>query len=231
MLKYLRPVLIILLVLVVDQSLKFWVKLHMQMQSEISITNWFRLYFIENEGMAFGMKWGGDAGKLLLTLFRIIAVVFFSYWLIQLLNKKTHWGLITCVSLIIAGAMGNIIDSIIYGVIFSESYSGGSIAQLFPPDGGYGALLHGKVVDMLYFPIIKGVLPQWIPIWGGEYFVFFSPIFNVADFSISTGVIALLVFQKKFFKKNTGETDESKSETISDEGNKETTDDVGSVSN
>ncbi len=151
--------------------------------------------------MAFGMKWGGEAGKLLLTLFRIAAVSFFSYWLWTLIKKQSHWGLIISVSMIIAGAMGNIVDSIFYGVIFSESHPGGPVAQLFPVGGGYETWLHGRVVDMLYFPIMEGTFPQWVPVWGGEYFVFFRPIFNVADFSISTGVITILIFQKRFFIK------------------------------
>ncbi|TSA51876.1 MAG: lipoprotein signal peptidase, partial [Sphingobacteriales bacterium] len=146
-------------------------------------------------------KWGGDGGKLLLTLFRIAAVYFFSYWLWSLVKKNAHWGLIISVAMIIAGAMGNIFDSVFYGVIFSESHPGGPIATLFPQGGGYGSWLHGRVVDMLYFPLMEGTFPQWVPLWGGEYFVFFRPIFNVADFSISTGVIAILIFQKQFFKK------------------------------
>ncbi len=152
--------------------------------------------------MAFGLKWGGEAGKLLLTLFRIVAVSFFSYWLLNLVKKNAHWGFIISVAMIIAGAMGNIIDSIFYGVIFSESHPGGPVAQLFPAVGGYGTWLHGRVVDMLYFPLIEGVFPSWVPIWGGEYFVFFRPIFNIADFSISTGVITILLFQKRFFGKD-----------------------------
>lgn len=173
----------------------------MPITDSIKITPWFYLYFIENEGMAFGMKWGGEAGKLLLTLFRIAAVSFFSYWLWSLVKKNAHWGLIISVSMIIAGAMGNIFDSVFYGVIFTESHPGGPVAQLFPQGGGYGSWLHGRVVDMLYFPLMEGTFPQWVPIWGGEYFVFFRPIFNVADFSISTGVITILIFQKRFFKK------------------------------
>lgn len=174
----------------------------MPITDSIKVTPWFYLYFIENPGMAFGMNWGGDTGKLLLTLFRMGAVGFFSYWLWILVKKKSSLGLIISVSLIIAGAMGNILDSIFYGVIFSESHIGGQVAQLFPAEGGYSTWLHGQVVDMLYFPLFEGYLPHWIPIWGGEYFVFFRPIFNVADFSISSGVVLILLFQKRFFRKN-----------------------------
>ena len=219
--KFLRPLLIILLVLVVDQTLKFWVKLHLPITDSIKVTPWFYLYFIENEGMAFGMKWGGEGGKLLLTLFRIAAVSFFSYWLWNLVKKNASVGLIFSVSLIIAGAMGNIIDSVFYGVIFSESHPGGSVAQLFPPGGGYGSWLHGRVVDMLYFPLVDGTFPQWVPLWGGEYFIFFRPIFNVADFSISTGVIAILIFQKRFFRKEEHNDEVSSIATVSTPMNEE----------
>lgn len=207
--KFLKPLLLILLILAVDQTLKFWIKLHLPLTDNIKITPWFYLYFIENEGMAFGMKWGGEAGKLLLTLFRIAAVSFFSYWLWNLVKKNAHWGLIISVSMIIAGAMGNIIDSVFYAVIFSESHPAGPVASLFSQGGGYGAWLHGRVVDMLYFPLFEGTFPEWIPLWGGEYFVFFRPIFNVADFSISTGVITILIFQKGFFKKEEPELEKS----------------------
>jgi signal peptidase II len=149
--------------------------------------------------MAFGITWGGTTGKLLLTLFRLVAVGFIFYWLKRLLHSNAHKGLIVCVSMIMAGAFGNIIDSVFYGVIFSQS-TPTQVATLFPAGGGYAPFLHGHVVDMFYFPLWEGYLPQWLPIWGGKYFVFFDAIFNVADAAISIGVIAILLFQSLFFK-------------------------------
>ena len=218
--KLIRPLLIIFFVLVIDQTLKFWVKLHMPITDSIKISPWFYLYFIENPGMAFGMNWGGDTGKLMLTLFRMGAVAFFSYWLWILIKKKSSTGLIVSVSLIIAGAMGNILDSIFYGVIFSESHIGGPVAQLFPATGGYSTWLHGQVVDMLYFPLFEGYLPHWLPVWGGEYFVFFRPIFNVADFSISSGVVLILLFQKRFFRKEIPSEENINSEVMTEKESK-----------
>ncbi len=162
--------------------------------------NWFIIHFTENEGMAFGMKFGGSFGKLILSIFRIIAVVAIGWYLIKISRAKESTGLIISLSLIFAGAMGNIIDSAFYGLIFSESKFH-EIAQLFPPGGGYGRFLHGKVVDMLYFPVLRGAYPQWAPIWGGDEFIFFRPVFNIADSSITVGVFILIIFQKKLFKK------------------------------
>lgn len=160
--------------------------------------DWFILHFTENYGMAFGLEFSGEYGKLALSIFRIVAVVFIGYYLYRLVHKNAHSGLIVCVSLIMAGALGNIIDSAFYGLIFSESLFN-EVAVIFPEGGGYGTFLHGKVVDMLYFPVIKGTFPEWFPIWAGEPFIFFRPVFNVADASITTGVFVLIVFQKKFF--------------------------------
>lgn len=162
---------------------------------------WFQIKFIENQGMAFGIDIPGKFGKLSLTIFRIIAVIGIGWYLSSLIKKKAHQGLIICLSLIFAGAAGNIIDSALYGLLFSEStYS--SVAEFLPKEGGYSTLLHGKVVDMLYFPIIEGHFPKWFPIWNGQSFVFFRPIFNIADSSISIGVAIILIFQRRFFKEN-----------------------------
>jgi signal peptidase II len=196
-------VIVILAIIIIDQALKFWVKTHMLYQEQIPlIGSWFRLFFIENEGMAWGWKFGGEWGKMALTLFRLIAVVFGVFYIRSIVKKKLHPGFILCVCMIFAGALGNLIDSLFYGLIFSGSDLGMPLAHAFPAGGGYGSFLHGRVVDMLYAPIIEDkVLPSWIPIWGGERFTFFSPIFNIADASISIGVIVILIFQKKFFRK------------------------------
>jgi signal peptidase II len=196
-----KAILLILLILIVDQVFKIWVKTSMVLgENHPVFGNWFLIHFTENEGMAFGMKLGGNFGKLLLSLFRIIAVILLGWWLYRITRKKTSNGLIVCISLIIAGAIGNIIDSAFYGLIFSEStYM--QTAVLFPPGGGYAGFLHGRVVDMLYFPIIETRYPDWFPVWGGEEFVFFRPVFNIADSSITTGVFILILFQKRFFRK------------------------------
>jgi signal peptidase II len=194
-------VLTILLILFADQVLKIWVKTHMHLGQQIPIFDgWFRIYFIENEGMAWGWKFGGEWGKMLLTLFRLIAVVFGVFYIRNILKKNYSRGFLVCVALIFAGALGNLIDSMFYGLIFEDSEKV-AYSKIFPPHG-YAGFLHGRVVDMLYFPIIEDkLLPNWVPIWGGERFTFFSPIFNLADASISVGVIAILLFQKRFFHK------------------------------
>lgn len=164
------------------------------------IGHWFRFQFVQNEGMAYGISFGASAGKVFLTLLRLVAVVIGFVILKRLVQKKYPHGLIICGALIIAGAMGNLIDSLFYGLLFSASTTT-QIAQFLPAGGGYAGLLHGKVVDMLYFPIYRGVLPRWIPFKGGEPFEFFQYVFNISDASISVGVIAILIFQKKFFKR------------------------------
>jgi len=196
-------VLIIAAIIVADQALKFWVKTHMLYGEQITIApNWFRLFFIENEGMAWGWKFGGEWGKMTLTIFRLLAVIFGVFYIRNIVRKKYHRGFIVCVGLIFAGALGNLIDSMFYGLIFSASDHGLPLAKAFPAGGGYAGFLHGRVVDMLYLPIIENkTLPSWVPIWGGENFTFFSPIFNIADASISIGVIVILLFQKRFFRK------------------------------
>jgi len=166
-------------------------------ESHTVFANWFFIHFTENEGMAYGMKLGGSSGKLFLSLFRILAVILIGWWLYRVTRSKGSAGLIICISLIMAGAIGNIIDSAFYSMIFNEStYM--QVAQIFPPDGGYASFLHGKVVDMLYFPLIDTHWPDWSPIRPNETFVFFRPVFNIADASITTGVLIILFFQKKF---------------------------------
>lgn len=197
--RFLRPAALVLIILGLDQVSKFWIKLHFAYNESKKIFGWFYIYFIENEGMAFGMSWGGESGKLMLSLFRLIAVVLIGIYIVKIVNRKSHPGFVASMSLIFAGAMGNIIDSVFYGQIFSAS-AGDAPAVLFPAGGGYAPLLHGRVVDMLYFPLFEGFLPSWVPVWGGDYFIFFRPIFNIADASITTGVLLIILFQKKFFK-------------------------------
>jgi len=193
---------IIILVLLADQSLKIWVKLNMRIGESIAVFDWFKLYFTENKGMAFGLTFGGDTGKLLLSLFRIFAVSLLSWYLVRLMREEVPMGLIAGFAMIIAGALGNILDSAFYGLLFSSSFH--SVATFMPETGGYAGFLYGKVVDMLYFPVYHDYLPEWL---GGRYVEFFRPIFNIADVSITLGVLSLIVFQRSFFsvaeKKNT----------------------------
>ncbi len=204
--------LIILLIVLADQVLKIYIKTHYLMQESHSVFgNWFQLVFIENEGMAYGLKFGGDWGKMILTLFRFFAVIFGVWYLKDIIRKKYHTGFIVCAALIFAGALGNLIDSMFYGMIFDES-SYMNVATLFPKHG-YAGFLHGRVVDMLYFPVIDTTLPKWLPFWGGNNFLFFSPIFNLADASISSGVIAILLFQKRFFRQHNPVISHPKEET------------------
>ena len=163
----------------------------MQLHESIEITPWFYLYFTENPGMAFGIE---VIGKLFLSVFRIVAVLFIGYYLYKLVKENYKFGFIACISLVFAGAVGNIIDSIFYGVIFDHSF--GQLATFMPEGGGYASWLHGKVVDMFYFPLIETVFPDWVPIWGGQEFVFFRPIFNLADSAICVGVFLLLIFYR-----------------------------------
>ncbi|MDD2583993.1 MAG: lipoprotein signal peptidase [Bacteroidales bacterium] len=191
--------LLVLLILLIDQAVKIWIKTHMTIGESIPVFgNWFQIYFIENNGMAFGMQFGGTFGKLLLSLFRLLLIGFIIHYINKLIKTNAPLGVLYGVSLILIGAMGNVIDSMFYGLIFNES-TFTTTATLFPEGGGYAPFLHGKVVDMLYFPIIDTTLPSWVPFWGGEDFIFFRPIFNIADSCITIGVAYLLIFQRKFF--------------------------------
>lgn len=219
-------VLIILFILFIDQALKIYIKTHFYIGHEVKVMgmNWFRLHFVENEGMAWGWKMGGDWGKVALTLFRLVAVIAGVFIIRDFIKKKFHPGFILCSALIFAGAAGNLIDSMFYGVIFSESdpYVQ-NLAVMFPENGGYSSFLHGKVVDMLYFPLITNAhFPAWVPVWGGDEFEFFRPVFNIADASISIGVISILVFQNKFFKKEQEENKPVVTNQVNIESNMET---------
>lgn len=199
----------------VDQALKIWIKTSFPYGRVMYLAGqeWAQLYFIENPGMAWGMELGGDWGKMILTLFRLVAVTFGSWYIVKIIREKYTTGFIVCASLIYAGALGNLIDSLFYGMVFSET-SNMQVARMFPPEGGYGGFLHGKVVDMLYFPMVHSTFPGWIPFLGGQEFEFFSPIFNIADASISVGVLTLLAFQKRFLHKQDEPTTERTEKSV-----------------
>lgn len=188
---------IIILVLLIDQISKFYIKTTFALGEEIKVFDWFRILFVENEGMAWGAQIPGEYGKLILTSFRLVAIVGIGYWLWDSVRKNGSKILITAIALIFAGAFGNIIDSVLYGVLFEHSY--GQVAEFLPAGEVYGTLMHGKVVDMLYFPLWSGYLPEWIPFWGGDYFTFFEPVFNIADSAITIGVFLLIIFNKRAF--------------------------------
>lgn len=200
---------LIFLVLLVDQVSKFYIKTHYQLNEDFEVFPWFKIYFVENDGMAWGTRLSDilpfishETAKLALTLFRIVAIVGIGYWLYKTVRDKGSWLLTCAIALVFAGALGNIVDSVFYGIVFNSSL--GQIAT-FLPEQGYASLMHGKVVDMLYFPLWKGYLPEWLPLLGGQYFTFFEPVFNVADVAISTGFLILILFNRRVFSKEEGQ--------------------------
>lgn len=197
--KYRLPIITVFAVLFIDQCIKLYIKANYPIGEVHRFFDWFRITFTENPGMAWGLEFGGDYGKLALSLFRVVAVIAGAFYIKKIVNEGEHKGFIICVSLILAGALGNILDSAFYGLIFGQSTEY-DIAQFMPQGGGYAGFLQGHVVDMFYFPIYEGNFPEWLPIWGGEHFEFFNAIFNFADMAISFGVGIILVFQTSFFK-------------------------------
>ncbi len=207
-----NAVLIVFLVLLMDQLIKIMVKTHLMEGQEIIVfDNWFRVHFVENSGMAFSMELPSAYGKILLSTFRLIAIGFIIYLLRRLIHEKYHQGLVYSGAMILAGAIGNMIDSAFYGLIFTDSI--GRVASIFPKGGGYAGFLKGNVVDMLWFPIAHGIFPSWVPVWKGEYNEFFRPVFNIADASITIGVVIIIIFQKTFFAQPTPVVEKQNEET------------------
>jgi signal peptidase II len=208
----LKSLLVIILILVADQVLKVWIKTSMSLGDEIVVfKDWFILHFVENNGMAFGFEFAGEYGKIFLSIFRIIAVIAIGWYLFKLAKQKDiPFGFVMCIALIFAGAIGNILDSLFYGIIFEHSM--GQVSGIFPEGGGYAGFLHGKVVDMFYFPLMEGRYPEWIPKIGGNPFIFFRPVFNIADSAISVGIFSILVFYRRYFNKPSEENKEETSE-------------------
>ena len=195
-----KSILVIVLVLLIDQISKFYIKTHFALHEEVRVFDWFRIVFVENKGMAWGFELPGSYGKLVLTLFRLIAITGIGYWLYDSVRKNSPMILTFCIALIFAGAFGNIIDSIFYGILFEES-TVSNVATFLPESGGYESVFYGKVVDMIQFTFYDDILPDWIPVWGGKHFSFFDPVFNIADSAISVGVFLLIIFNKKAFPK------------------------------
>lgn len=207
--QYLKPVTLILAIVLIDQVIKIWIKTNMYLGQEfVLFGEWAKIHFTENKGMAFGMSFGDGTGKLLLSLFRIVAVTLIGFYLYTLIRDKIHKGLVYSIALVLAGAIGNIIDSVFYGVVFSDSIN--RVAEFLPAAGGYSDYFHGKVVDMFYFPILQGYAPDWVPFLGGEYYIFFRPVFNFADAAITVGVFIIIVFQKSFFAEDESEKEKKK---------------------
>ncbi|AUP79743.1 lipoprotein signal peptidase [Flavivirga eckloniae] len=218
-----KSIILIILILLVDQISKIYIKTHFRLQESVEVFSWFKIFFIENDGMAWGTKISDftsfisdRTAKTILTLFRIVAITGIGYWLYTATKNKNSKILILSIALIFAGALGNIIDSVFYGILFDHSY--GQVASFLPEAGGYDSLLHGKVVDMLHLPLYNNYLPEWVPFYGGEFFTFFEPVFNVADVAISTGFVMLIIFNKKAFPKrkqeeNTNDNDNPETST------------------
>jgi signal peptidase II len=227
-------ILVVLIVLIIDQALKIYIKTSLEYGTGFNLLgmDWARIHFVENEGMAFGITFGNkclgvlkdgsckgimmtpESGKLLLSVFRIVMVGFLIYLIRELLKAGESLGLLISLSLILAGAIGNIIDSAFYGLIFSESPYHGGLSEIFPSSGGYASFLHGRVVDMFYFPMIDTILPDWVPVLGGKRFEFFRPVFNVADSAISIGVTSILLFHRSFLKKSPTKNESQKNPEI-----------------
>lgn len=202
-----KSIILIVLILLIDQISKIYIKTHFTLHESVDVFSWFKIYFIENDGMAWGTKisdfvsfMSDRTAKVALTLFRVVAIFGIGYWLYDTTKNQGSKILIIAIALIFSGALGNIIDSVFYGILFEDSLN--QVATFMPETGGYDALLHGRVVDMLYFPLFEIDLPQWLPFYGGKRFNFFEPVFNIADMAISTGFIMLIVFNKKAFSKN-----------------------------
>ncbi|TCK67629.1 signal peptidase II [Winogradskyella wandonensis] len=200
-----KSLILISIILLIDQVSKIYIKTNFYLQEEVEVFSWFKILFVENDGMAWGTKLSDifsfisdQSAKLILTLFRIMAVTAIGFWLRDVIKKQKSTTLVFAISLIFAGALGNIIDSVFYGVLFNDSY--GQVATFLPEGGGYANIFYGKVVDMLHFPLFSGVLPDWLPFIGGKYISFFDPVFNVADVAISTGIGMLIVFNRKAFR-------------------------------
>ncbi|MDO5978608.1 lipoprotein signal peptidase [Flavivirga spongiicola] len=207
-----KSIILIVLILLIDQISKIYIKTHFKLQDSVEVFGWFKIFFIENNGMAWGTKISDftsfisdRTAKVILTLFRVVAIFGIGYWLYNATKNKNSKVLILAIALIFAGALGNIIDSVFYGILFDSSRN--QVATFLPEAGGYDGLLHGKVVDMLHLPLYNDYLPDWIPFYGGEFFTFFEPVFNVADVAISVGFIMLIVFNKKAFPKTKDEVD------------------------
>lgn len=215
-----RSALIVAIIVLLDQALKIWVKTHM-FQGESSFNHWgfgiseAQLFFTENPGMAFGLKIPGTAGKIALSVFRILAIggiIYYILWAVK--HSKPHKGFITCLAMVLAGAIGNMIDCMFYGMVFSKSgYTPNTIAEFMPEMGGYAPFLQGQVVDMLHFPLFSAHWPEWMPFVGGDKFTFFSPVFNIADVAVTIGVALILIFQKRYFPKTEEDVEEEKEAT------------------
>jgi len=205
-----RLLLLIFTVLAIDQVLKVWIKTNLSLGEEIVvIKDFFILHFVENNGMAFGFEFAGEYGKMFLSIFRIIAVIAIGWYLFRITrHKEIPFGFLVSIALIFSGAIGNIIDSLFYGMLFNHSY--GQVADFLPEGGGYATFLHGRVVDMFYFPVIQATLPEWLPFLGGKEFIFFRPVFNIADSSITVGIFSILLFYRKQFSKLDKEHGENK---------------------